>query len=211
MKQLSFTLSGYLILMAFTFESSAQVVRSDKGDKIKMHTFKAKRTNDVKIYRNVLYDMTDTSLVVVDAHLLQVILEDWKTQHQGALPSADSLSKVHFVHHYPFQSLEWVDKNKLTKWGGAMIGIVALGGIANAIITFSGNPEYPIISLLAYAFPLSIVGGGVGAIVVPKGKIMNNPQSNFKETITQKWQKYTITEQLRKVVSTSVNEVKRKN
>lgn len=191
------SLSGLLFLIAFLAlnEGYAQRLHSDNGQKIKIYTFDLKRLDGAETYRNVLYDVSDTALVVVDKELLVSTIDKWKAGHDGAFPPTDSLTALLTLYHNNFQSLKWVKINKVP---GAAIGFLA--GIAIAAVTIlPADSGYEGIIFLGLGVPFSGLGGLVGAAVTPQRKFHNHPKDRFQERITQKWRKYTISEQLHKV------------
>lgn len=191
---LSFT--GLLFLIAFLTlsEGCAQRLQSDNGQKIRIYTFDVKRLDGAGLYRNVLYNITDSALIVVDKESLISIINKWKAEHDGSFPSADSLTALITPYAINFQNLKWVKINKVS---GATIGFLA--GIAIAAVTIlPGDSGYEGIVFLALAPPFSLLGGLIGGVATPKRKFHNRPKYRFQERITQRWQKYTITEQLRK-------------
>lgn len=193
----SLSFSGLLFLIAFLAfsEGCAQRLQSDNGQKIRIYTFDVKRLDGAGIYRNVLYDITDSALIVVDKESLISIVNKWKAEHDGSFPSADSLTALITPYAINFQNLKWVKINKVS---GATIGFLA--GIAIAAITvLPGDSGYEGIVFLGLGVPFSLLGGLIGGIATPQRKFHNHPKYRFQERITQKWQEYTITEQLRKV------------
>lgn len=195
------SLSGLLFLIAFLAfnEGYTQRLHSDNGQKIRIYTVNARQQDDVLTYRNVLYDIRDTSLVFVDNTLLVSAIDKWKAGHGGAFPPADSLTALLTLSNNNFQSLKWVKINKVS---GAAIGFLA--GVAIAAITIlPGDSGYEGIVFLGFAPLFSALGGAVGAIATPQRKFHNRPNYRFQERITQKWRKYTITEQLQKSEATA--------
>ncbi len=187
--------SSFIAFFVLSLASCAQRLHSVNGQKIKIYTFDVKRLDDVETYRNVLYDISDTSLVFVDKTLLVSAIDKWKAGHGGTFPPADSLTALLTLSNNNFQSLKWVKINKVS---GAAIGFLA--GIAIAAITIlPGDSGYEGIVFLALAPPFSLLGGLIGGAATPQRKFHNRPKYRFQERITQKWRKYTITEQLRKI------------
>ncbi|MEZ4902065.1 MAG: hypothetical protein R2822_10070 [Spirosomataceae bacterium] len=185
----------FISLLVFNVESYAQRLQSDNGQKIRIYTFDVKRIDGAEIYRNVLYDISDSALIVVDKESLISIVNKWKAEHDGSFPSADSLTALITPYAINFQNLKWVKINKVS---GATIGFLA--GIAIAAITIlPGDSGYEGIVFLGLGVPFSLLGGLIGGIATPQRKFHNRPKYRFQERITQKWRKYTITEQLRKV------------
>jgi hypothetical protein len=187
-------LLGWL-LFALGTASQAQRLHSDNGQKIRIYTFDIKRLNGVETYRNVLYDISDTSLVFVDKTLLVSAIDKWKAGHGGTFPPADSLTASLVLHHINFQSLKWVKINKVS---GAAIGFLA-GIVIAAVTILPADSGYEGIIFLGLGVPFSVLGGLVGAAVTPQRKFHNHPKYRFQERITEKWRKYTITEQLHKI------------
>lgn len=191
------SLTSLLFLTAFLAlnEGYTQRLHSDNGQKIRIYTFNAKRMDDVEIYKNVLYDISDTSLIVVDKVLLMEAIENWKARHDGRFPPPDSLTALLPLYHNSFQSLKWVKINKVS---GAAIGFLAGITIA-AIAILPADSGYEGAIFLGLGVPFSLLTGAVGAAATPQRKFHNHPKYRFQERITQRWRKYTITEQLRRV------------
>ncbi|MFN8344461.1 MAG: hypothetical protein U0X91_05640 [Spirosomataceae bacterium] len=180
------------LCLLFCTNTYAQLLQADGGVKIRIYTFNAKRLDDVETYKNVLYAISDTSLVVVDKAVLISTIANWKAAHDGRFPSADSLSALLSTYSVNFQSLKWVKINKVS---GAAIGFLAGIAIA-AMAIFSGDSGYGGILFLGIAPPLSLLTGFVGGAVTPQRKFRNLPKYKFKERVSQRWRKYTVTEQL---------------
>jgi hypothetical protein len=197
MKHLFASFSFTVLLLSFLAlgEGYAQRLHSGNGQKIKIYTFDVKRLDGIEKYRNVLYDIRDTSLVFVDKVLLMKAIENWKAGHGGTFPPADSLTALLVLHHINFQSLKWVKINKVS---GAAIGFLA-GIVIAAVTILPADSGYEGIIFLGLGVPFSVLGGLVGAAVTPQRKFHNHPKYRFQERITQRWRKYTITEQLRKL------------
>lgn len=191
------SLTGLIFLIAFLAlnEGYTQRLHSDNGQKIRIYTFDVKRLDGVETFRNVLYDISDTSLVFVDKTLLVSAMDKWKAGNSGKFPTADSLTALLTLNNNNFQSLKWAKINKVS---GAAIGFLAGIAIAAATI-FPGDSGYEGIIFLALTPPFSLLGGLIGGAATPQRKFHNRPKYRFQERITQKWRKYTITEQLRRI------------
>ncbi len=185
------------LLLMLSRNAQAQFVNSANNKTFKIYSIRIQERDSIRLQKYALYGLTDSTLVVVNAKALLSVIETWKSTNGGLLPPNEALSRLVMLRHIPYSAIQWVMKSNSTGlmkglgWGGAAAAMTVLGaGIAYG---YGGAA----IVLVTLAIPITLLGVVIGAITGPRRQ--TNYGSNFKVKIAKRWQKRTITEQLKKM------------
>ncbi|MEZ4902066.1 MAG: hypothetical protein R2822_10075 [Spirosomataceae bacterium] len=192
-----FSFVGCFLL--FNLKTQAQFIQGADHNAIRVYTIKTLEMDSSKIYKAVLYAISDSTLIVVDEEKLKSAIKDWKSTNGDLLPPAEELTKLIEVCHIPYTNLQWVKISKTPKGLvglglGAAAATVAI--IASAVI-YGGEGAFN--AVVVFTLPSLLLGSIIGGIVLPPRKLHRQSGINFKEYALQKWHKYTIVAQLQKI------------
>lgn len=148
----------------------------------------------------ILYDLTDSTILILPTKGVHAMLKEIMKQHGGILPSTDSLRHVLPVRTYRYSDIRWLSiyrKNSLIK--GFLIGAAAGTAI---MVGFTERDEKPKgfkllpsdreIYVGAISVTMPILGIAAAAVMT---KRINSREKSIAAEAQKRFRKFTIVEQ----------------